>query len=129
MEQLKEGKDYKVFNIYLKGIGIFFVISLFLVFILSMILSLTNVKENIIRPGIIFISMISILIPSFFLSKKIKKKGIVNGAVLGIICMFLLYIISSFINMNFKLNLSSIIMICLGIIGGMIGGILGVNIK
>ena len=129
MEQLEEGKDYKVFNIYLKGIVIFFVISLFLIFILSMILSFTNVKESIISPGIIFISIISILIPSFFLSKKIKKKGIVTGAVFGIICMFLLYIISSFINMDFKLNLSSIIMICLGMIGGMVGGILGVNIK
>ena len=129
MEQLEEGKDYKVFNIYLKGIVIFLGISLFLIFILSMILSFTNVKESIISPGIIFISMISILVPSFFLSKKIKKKGIVNGAVFGTICMFLLYIISSFINMDFKLNLSSIIMICLGMIGGMVGGILGVNIK
>ena len=129
MEQLEEGKDYKVFNIYLKGIVIFFVISLFLIFILSMILSFTNVKENIIDVGIIFISMISILIPSFLLAKKIKKKGIINGAIFGTLCMLLLYLISSFINMKFKLTLNSIIMIFLGIFAGIIGGIFGVNLK
>ena len=129
MEQLQEVKDYKIFNIYLKGIIIFFCISLFLIFVLSLILSFTNVKESIINPSIIFISMISILIPAFLLSKKMKKKGIVNGAIFGTICMLLLYIISSFINMKFGLNLNLIIMVFLGILGGIIGGIFGVNVK
>lgn len=129
MEKLQEEKDYKIINIYLKGIVIFFGISLFLIFILSIILSFTNVKESIINPGIIFISMISILIPSFLLSKKIKKRGIVNGSIFGIICMLLLYIISSFINMQFVLNLNSIVMIFIGVLGGIIGGIFGVNMK
>lgn len=127
MEKLQEEKGYK--TIYIKGIIIFLFISLFLIFILSAILSFTNVKENIIDVGIIFISMISILIPSFLLAKKIKKKGIINGAIFGTLCMLLLYLISSFINMKFKLTLNSIIMIFLGIFAGIIGGIFGVNLK
>ena len=127
MEKIQEEKKYKV--LYIKGIVIFLFISLFLIFILSAILSFTNIKENIIDTGIIFISMISILIPSFFLSKKIKRKGIINGAIFGTLCMLLLYLISSFINMEFKLTFNSIIMIFLGIFAGIIGGIFGVNLK
>jgi len=127
MKKLQEEKGYK--TIYIKGIIIFLFISLFLIFILSAILSFTNVKENIIDVGIICISMISILIPSFLLAKKIKKKGIINGAIFGTLCMLLLYLISSFINMKFKLTLNSIIMIFLGIFAGIIGGIFGVNLK
>lgn len=129
MEKLQEENDNKVFIIYMKGISIFFIISLLLILILSMILSFTNIKESIINPGIIFISMISILISAFFISKTRKKKGIVNGAIFGSICMLLLYILSSFINMDFKLTLNSILMIMLGILGGVIGGIFGVNSK
>ena len=129
MDKMQEEKDYKIFSLYFKNIILFFIISLFVIFILAMLLSFTNIKESIINPGIIFISMISILLPAFFLTKKIKKKGIVNGIIFGIICMLLLYIISSFINMQFKLNGNSLIMIIVGIIGGMIGGIFGVNVK
>ncbi len=115
------------FAIFLKSISISVILSLFLILILSFVISNTNVKENIINPTVIFISAISILIGGFLASKKIKKKGILMGAFVGMIYMFTMYIISSLMNLDFSINLNSIIMIGFGILGGAVGGILGVN--
>ena len=63
-------------------------------------------------------------------NRKQNKNGIINGGVIGLIYMLVIYLISSIINGgNFNLNIQSIMMIGIGLIGGMIGGIIGVNIK
>ncbi len=109
------------------------ILSILLTFIalllLSAVLNFTDVSENIISPSIIVISSVCIMIGSFIVSKKIKKKGILNGAILGILYMFVLYIISSIANGSFALNVSSLAMIGIGIIAGIFGGILGVNLN
>ena len=97
--------------------------------ILSLVLSFSDVSEEIISPSIIVISSISILIGSFLISRKIKEKGILNGAILGALYIVTIYIISSIVNKNFSLNLYSGIMIGMGILAGAVGGILGVNLK
>ena len=128
MESLEEFEKVRYFKEFFKAIIISVSISLILIFILAFLISNTNLKENMINPSIIFISSISILIGSFLVSKKIKRKGIIYGAIVGIIYMLLMYIISSLMNMNFLINLNSIIMFCFGILGGAIGGVLGVNL-
>ena len=59
--------------------------------------------------------------------KSKKEKGIIFGSLLGAVYMLILYIISSFLNFDFSLNINSLVMIILGILGGAIGGIIGVN--
>ncbi len=103
-------------------------LSIFLVFILSIIISKTMVSENIIIPGIIVISSVSIMFGGIRVSKIKKQKGIINGALLGFIYMFSMYLISSIILKDFSLNLKSLIMILSGIMAGMLGGIIGVNL-
>lgn len=109
------------------------ILSILLTFIalllLSAVLNFTDVSENIISPSIIVISSVCIMIGSFIVSKKIKEKGILNGAILGILYMFVLYIISSIANVSFALNVSSLAMIGIGVIAGIFGGILGVNLN
>lgn len=102
-------------------------ITLILIFILSLVVSQTSVSEKVIMPATIGIVTFSLLIGGFRSSKAKKEKGIIYGGLLGIIYMIILYLISSFSNFDFSLNLNSIIMIILGILGGAIGGILGVN--
>lgn len=127
MENLEEGKNISFIKEF--GIGIFMSIltSLILMLILAILLSTTNLKEDIINPGIIFINTLSLLIGGFLVSKKLKTRGIINGAILGAVYMIFMYIFSSLLYMNFSLNIGSLIMIGLGILGGAIGGILGVN--
>lgn len=102
-------------------------LSLILIFILSILLCQTSINESIIKPATIAIVVISLMLGGFRISKSKKQKGILYGSILGIIYMFILYLISSFANFEFYLGINSIIMIILGIIGGAVGGILGVN--
>lgn len=62
-------------------------------------------------------------------NRKMKKNGLLNGAIIGGIYMVSIYLISSLLNSNFSLNGLSIIMIVVGMIFGLLGGIIGVNQK
>lgn len=126
-ENIKDLKSFPI-KIFIKNLVIEFLITLILLMVLSILLSSTNLNENIINPSIVFISAFSILIGAFFSSRKIGKKGILIGFLQGLIYMTILYLFSSISNGNFTLEISSLIMILISLICGIIGGILGVNI-
>ena len=113
-------------NIF-KGVGIAFITTTILLLIFSAILTFTNINENVINPVIITVTGISILIGSSIANNKIKKNGLLNGALVGAIYILIIYIISSLLNWRFNLNMQSLIMIAVGMIFGMLGGIIGVN--
>ena len=115
-------------NIF-KGVGISIILTMILLLIFSIVLAYTNVSENTITPVIIIITAISILFGSSISTRQIKKYVILNGGLIGIIYLLLLYTISSLLNWKFGLNSQSIIMIIIGGVFGVIGGIIGVNIK
>ena len=112
----------------LKGLGIAFVTTFIFLLILAIVLTYTDTSEIIIDP-IIIITAISILIGSSISNMRIKKNGLMNGAIIGGIYIVILYLFSSVFNENFSLTISSAIMIAIGIIFGILGGIIGVNIK
>ena len=113
----------------LKGLGIAFIITFVFLSILSIVLTYTNVSENIINPTIIIITALSILIGSSISNIKIKKNGLINGAIIGGIYIILLYLFSSIFRMDFSLTIQSMIMVITGIVFGILGGIIGVNIS
>jgi putative membrane protein (TIGR04086 family) len=127
---LKKGgyyMDKNIIFIFGKGFVFSIIFTIMALIILSAILSFSNISEDIISPTIIGISSGSILIASFLIARKIKEKGIINGLILGSIYMATLYLISSILGGNFSLNISSFIMLGIGVFSGMIGGIIGVN--
>ena len=97
-----------IFNIA-KGVVVSFLVTLILLFVFSIVLTYSNISENIIAPTIIVIT------------------GLMNGALIGGIYLMIIYIISSIINQEFSLTINSIIMIIASIICGMFGGVLGIN--
>lgn len=113
----------------LKGSLISIIATIILLIVFSAVLTYTNVNENSMPTVIIVITALSILIGSQITTSKIKKNGIVNGALVGAIYILALYIISSIISKDFSLNFYSIIMIATSIAIGGIGGIIGVNKK
>ena len=115
-------------NIF-KGIGISMIITVVALLIFSLVLTYTNVGENTITPVIIVITALSILCGSSISTKNIKKNGMINGGLIGLIYLFIIYLISSILNWRFGLNFQSIIMILAGTIFGILGGIIGVNIR
>lgn len=112
-----------------KGIGISLIFSIIALIIFSIILTYTNIQENVINPVIMIITAISILMGSSIGNMKIRKNGLLNGAIIGAAYIIIIYLISSILNWKFSLNIESIIMITISIIFGILGGIIGVNKK
>lgn len=121
--------NHKNFINILKGLGIAFIITFIFLLIFAIVLTYSNVSENIINPTIIIITALSILIASSISNIKIKKNGLINGAIIGGVYIILLYLFSSIFRMEFALTIQSIIMIITGIVFGILGGIIGVNIS
>lgn len=111
----------------LLGSGIAFLITLISLLIVSIILTYTNVSENIITVAVIVISALSIFIGSIISAVNINKNGILNGSLVGAIYMITIYLLSSIFVSGFGMNIQAIVMIIASIIAGMVGGIIGVN--
>ena len=77
----------------------------------STLLTYTKISENTIPTVTIIITVISILIGSSLSMNKIKKNGLLNGAIVGLTYILFIYFLSSIIEGNFSLNVYSIIMI------------------
>ena len=126
MDLLKS--ENRVINI-IKGIIISLIFTIVMLTIFSVLLVYTDLSERTIKPVIITITGISILIGSSMGTRKIKKNGLINGGIIGSTYILTLYIISSIINSSFQINLISVIMISVGIVGGIFGGIIGLNTR
>lgn len=113
----------------IKGSIASIVITLILLFIFAILLTYTSLQENVINPVVIVITAISILIGSSISTLKIKKNGLLNGALVGIIYIVTIYLISSITGSGFNCNINTIIMMISSVIAGMIGGIIGVNLN
>ena len=111
----------------IKGVIISIISTMIFLFIFSIILTYTNISESFIAPVIIVITAISIFLGSSIGNIKLKKNGMLNGALVGGIYLISIYILSGLINQNFSLSMQSIIIIIAGMICGMFGGIIGVN--
>jgi putative membrane protein, TIGR04086 family len=124
-ENMNENNIIKI----LKGSAISIIITLIGLLIYSIILSYTSVAETTMPVTIIIISAISILIGSTLSTSNIKKNGIINGMLVGLIYITVIYLLSSIVTGNFLLNITSIIMIITSVLTGALGGIIGVNKK
>ncbi len=123
-----KGEFNKNISRIIKGSIFAIIISLLLLFIYANLLTYTNIPETSIVPVVITISGISILVGSSISSLKIKKQGMINGALVGLIYMIFIYLLSSIVFTGFGLDTTAIIMIVIGTAAGMIGGIIGVNL-
>lgn len=111
----------------IKGVIISIIFTLIFLFVFSIILTYTNISESFIAPVIIVITAISIFIGSSIGNIKLKKNGMLNGALVGGIYLLSIYLLSGIISLKFSLSIQSIIIIIAGMICGMFGGIIGVN--
>lgn len=113
----------------IKGTCISVLITLISLIVFSILLTYSNISEKVIPTVIIIISMVSILIGSTISMSKQKKNGIINGLIIGIMYIGIIYLLSSLIKGSFILNQKSLIMMLCVVISGAVGGIIGVNKK
>ncbi|MBQ2917178.1 MAG: TIGR04086 family membrane protein [Clostridia bacterium] len=109
------------------GSGVSIAITIIGLIIFASLLTYSSIAESTIPTVTIIITIISILIGSSLCMSTVKKNGIINGVLIGLIYISFIYILSSIIEGDFSLNLKSIIMIIGALIAGAVGGIIGVN--
>ena len=114
-ESLNSNNSLKI----LKGSALSIIITIVALVIFALVLAYTNTPENVVVPVIIAIAGISILIGSIFCSVKIRKQGLINGGLVGLIYVAIIYILSSIIDKDFSLDTSSIIMCLTCVLTGM----------
>lgn len=113
----------------LKGSISAIILSALFMLIFAMLLCYTNIQENTMIPVIFVTTGISILIGSMISTRKIKKNGLINGGLVGLIYIITLYIVSSLFLAGFSITFNSILILIIGATMGMIGGIIGVNLN
>lgn len=113
---------------YIISLAIFFVVLSLLLIITSVIFAYTSINDRYIDSFILFSMAFSAFISSFFLGRKIKKKGIVHGVILNIVSVIIIFGISCILNHAFKITNTLGIYIGLCALTGIVGGILGVNV-
>jgi putative membrane protein (TIGR04086 family) len=127
MMNLADNQEKNNIKIIAKGSLVSIIITIVALMIFAIILSSTGVPETAIPTVIIIITAVSILIGSSLSMTKIKKNGIVNGALIGLIYIVFIYLLSSIVERDFSMSIYSIIMIVGSILAGAIGGIIGIN--
>lgn len=113
----------------LKGIVISYIITIPTFVIFSLIMTYTDFPEKLISPSVVITTIISILAAASFVTRKTSNKGWLNGSIVGLVYMAVLYIISSIVFNNFAIDRYVISMTLIGVLTGAIGGILGINLK
>lgn len=129
MMNLTDGQESNNIKIIAKGSLISIIITIIALIIFAIMLSSTNISETIIPTVIIIITALSILIGSSLSMTNIKKNGIMNGALIGLIYITFIYLLSSMVEKDFSMNLYSIILIIGSVLAGAVGGIIGINKK
>ena len=106
-------------TVILKNVFIAYFITLLLFLVYSLLLEFTPIPESSIQLfGFISCTLAVI---------KIRENGLINGGLVGLIYILVLYFLSSIFSTGFGLNGYAFSMIIFNIIIGMIGGIIGVN--
>ena len=113
----------------LKGILIAYVITVPTFMLFALLLTNIDFPERLITPVVVITTVISVLFAGSTSTRGLRSKGWLNGGIVGLIYMLVLYFISSLIFNNFAIDKYVITMAVIGILTGAIGGIIGINMK
>jgi len=111
----------------LKGLLASCIITLLSFMLLSLILTNTDFPHRLISPSVVVTTIISIMTAGSVSTKGIRNKGWLNGSIVGLIYMIVMYLISSLIYNNFAIDRYVITMAVIGVLAGAVGGIVGIN--
>ncbi len=112
--------------VYLIGLALGLTITLLCIFIFAFFTTIFDVNESIITTmGITSLSVGSFF-SSFYVGKKFKKGGLIIGVINGIVCLFVIEMLSVILK-AFSFDLLLVIKIFLILIASLAGGIYAVN--
>lgn len=113
----------------LKGILISYVITIPMFMLFALLLTNINFPERLTTPAVVITTVVSVLFAGSTATRDAKNKGWLNGGLVGLLYMLVLYLVSSLVLNNFIIDKYVLTMTFIGILTGAIGGIVGINLK
>lgn len=112
-----------------KGIAIAYLITIPLFVIFAFFLTYMDFPEKFLPSAVIITTLISIIVAGWNSTSRIRSKGWLNGGIIGLMYMGILFFASSLAYRNYSINSHVIVMLVIGVVTGSIGGILGINLR
>ncbi len=112
----------------LKCGGFSVLISVVLLLLASLVGTFVPLSEKMILIVVNIISVLSVFLSGIIASAIYKSKGLLFGAVAGIIYSIFVYILGAFIYKNFGITMNTFIGFIISVISGACGGVTGVNL-
>lgn len=112
---------------YTKFLAISYIIAIILLCLASVIFAYTSIEDKLLVYFVFGIIIISNLIGSMLVSKKIKKRGLFTGLLFGLIYFIIIYLISAIFYTGIFFNESVLMYLITTAVSGIIGGVIGVN--
>lgn len=113
----------------LKGILAAYLITIPAFMLFALILANMDFPQKLIPSAVVVTTVISVLTAGCVSTRGLKNRGWLNGSIVGLIYMLILYIFSGLVYKNFTINKYVVTMAVIGILTGAIGGIAGINFK
>lgn len=113
---------------YAVSLVISFLITIIGISVSSVIFAYTNINDIHLQTFVFGIILFSVLVGAMILSRKIKQRGLIFGAIFGIIYCLIVYLSSAIAYTGFFMSNTLLIYLVICFFAGIVGGIIGVNI-
>lgn len=116
-------------GIYLaKGLLLSYIITGILIILFSLLLTYSPLKEARMPLLNTIVMIVSIVLASIYLTRKIKEKGWISGGILGIAYYLILILFNLVFLKTLVFDVFSLSKLAITSITGVIGGIIGINL-
>jgi putative membrane protein (TIGR04086 family) len=112
-----------------KGVLIAYIISILSLIIYGILLAITSLSEATMPTAVMVITMVSIALAGIYTAVKVETRGWLNGALVGLIYMIILFFISMILKTGITLDKYIIFRMFMGSVIGGLAGIIGINLK
>jgi len=110
------------------GLLLAFIITIILLVIFSLLLRFTSISETKLPSFNNITMIISIVLASIYVAIKIKEKGWINGAIIGLVYYLIIILINVVFIRTDNSSLLLLTKLVLSGITGVIGGMIGINL-
>ena len=121
-------KDNKVLLAPLKGTLTAYIITVLVFIIYALLLTYTQISEKNNSAVVLITLSVSLIIGGIKSSASAKQKGLISGAITGVLYVALMIAAGFFIIPGYTLGTRTLLCMLLAIGSGGIGGIIGVNL-
>lgn len=112
-----------IVNSILKSLSMAYIISIIMIFILSLMLFFVGVSEGFISGGIIFTYIMACFVAGRIIGKRMENRRFIWGIIVGVVYALAIAIVSTAGGSSGDSNISELVLLFgTSVIGGMLGG-------